>query len=161
MPLYKIDCPRCGSDEGFSTLKEREAQGDRVECYECDTLCKVLIAPVRGACITSDKPLYSSSLDMTFTSMSSLEKYCEGKGYTVDSPTSTRAIQHKWEAKENHVQMCRNEGFRDPADRTNRAKDVEDDRKARNLAKVVATHDELGEDISTGDAEIASAATWQ
>lgn len=98
MIAYRIDCD-CGEGEAFARvadLRPREDCGSDVQCNECGTWCRVLLAPTRTIGIVSSE--YCDQLDMEFTSERQKKAWLADNGMVEmdrDSRLYTRSVE-RW-----------------------------------------------------------------
>lgn len=144
MPQYSIQC-ECGGTEGFCSIKEREANGGKAPCYDCDTWCDTKITGVKivGGSWAGGK--YFAQLDKTFDSPRQMEAWAAKEGLVPVSRESTRWQSLKDNSKNLADQEARQQGFKDARDRkVELSTKTEDYVNANKQAKIDAHHAEHG-----------------
>lgn len=147
MPLYDAHCPDCGVLETVSSIKDYEANGNKLECPSCGTLVPQKPPAVKTVGLWDSKPLHIKQIGRTFTSQQELDRYCEANGVEAVSKHDSGWKAFKAASRESADALCRDMGYRDSDDhRANFKKHQRDLVAANRQAQIDAYHDKHGSD---------------
>lgn len=119
MPLYEVEC-RCGNREVYSSA--RRGWGDALICDECGSEVRVLMAPANFGGDLADRPIPVNQVGRTFRNARDLDAWCDRNNCEVVSKTDSTWREIRDQARQDHVDMVREEGYRDIEDKRQRLK---------------------------------------
>ena len=111
MPLYYVDCPKCGLVEDmYVPLKDHRS----ATCGSCESKVKVLIRPVLTAGPLPSKPLKLGGADITLTSSSQLREYKKKNPKAMFLNKNDKVWKDHYDEVRNKVEAsAKKRGFRD------------------------------------------------
>lgn len=149
MPIYPIDCPECGSREGFS--RTALAVGDKVECFECPAITvvsnRMAVPNVVGTNWVDSgvKGRYSKQAGRYFENRKQMEQWAESKNLAIVSSKDSSWTSIREANREEREKDAKAEGFRDAEHRSRELKENSEEYRHQAAQKQIDRyHDEHG-----------------